>query len=264
MFSILKRSKKLVLNCYTSSINVYETAKPDFSSNFLPEWWKELPQYYYDESEKAVESNNDFFPTPTMKVCDGIVKFYSKGIIIPLWSDLMVEIGGMGSDYLRWQFADKISEATQHNMGQLGNYLDEKEYCHLKLISPWAIHCDEESELIWTDPCWNTLKQYHYKILPGIISYKYVSSSHINMLFNREHMNKRIMIEHGTPMAHLIPVTDRKIELKHHLVSRDEWISIRNRYPTEKFYKSFYYRKKLLRKQEAEKSKCPFSKLIKR
>ena len=68
----------------------------------------------------------------------------------------------------------------------------------------------------------------------------------------------------STPMAHLIPVTDKKIELKHHLVSRDEWISIRNRHPTEKFYKSFYYRRKLLRKQEAEKSKCPFSKLMKR
>lgn len=264
MFSILKRSKKLVLNCYTFDTNVYETGRLNYSSRFLPEWWKKLPQFWYDDSEEAVEKNNYFFPNPTMKSCDGLVKFYSRGIILPLWSDLMVEIGERGSNHLRWQFSDGISIATQHDMGQLGNYIDEKEHCHLKLISPWALHCDEESEIIWTDPCWNTLKQYHYKILPGIISYKYLSASNINMLFNREHMNKRIMIEHGTPLAHLIPITDRKIELKHHLVSRDEWEQKRNRFPKEKFYRSFYHRRKILRQQEAEQSKCPFSKLMKR
>lgn len=255
MFSILKRSKKLVLNCYTHDKNVYQTGKPNYSSKFLPNWWKNLDQFVYHD--------NNFFPSPTMKNCLGIIQYYSRGIIIPLWCDLAVEIGERGTIDFRWQYADKKSEGDQHPMHQMGHYLDEREYSHLKLYSPWLFEMSEDISWTWTEPTWNTLKQYDYKILPAVTEYKSINATHINMLFSKGENRKRLLIEHGTPMVHLIPITERRIEIKHHLISEQEW-KIKLKSATEKFYKTHSYHMKLIDRIESEQSKCPFSKFMKR
>jgi len=255
MFSILKRSKKLVLNCYTYDKNVYETGRPNYSSKFLPNWWKNLDQFVYED--------DGFFPQATMKNCSGLIKYYSRGIIIPLWCDLAVEIGERGTIDFRWQYADRRSRGEQHSMQQMGHHLHEEEYSHLKLISPWIFEMSEDVQWTWTEPTWNSLKQYDYKILPGITEYKNTNATNINMLFSRGETRKRLLIEHGTPMVHLVPITERRIEIKHHLISAQEW-EINLKSPSEKFYRSHFYRRKIIDQIEAEQSKCPFSKFMKR
>jgi len=209
------RKPKVIVDCFTENSGAFEFAKPDNAIKFIPDWWKNIPVSYTPE--------NSFFKYPTLKGCDGVINNFKYGVIIPAWCDLAIEIGPKGSDFYRWQFSDSFSELSTHEYIQFNNHIDAREIQHIKLHSPWYFSCKEIMHWIWTDPKWNNIKINNYIVLPGITSFKYQHSTNINLLFYREAQSKIIDIKHRTPLMHMIPLSDKKLILKHHLVSRDEF-----------------------------------------
>ncbi len=239
-----KKNKELVLNFYTDHNGAYNFFKPKESKHFWPEWWKKLPRIIEDD-----------IPRSTMKTCDGFVRLYKNSLIIPLWSDLFVEIykdenhqGGYN-----YQFADQISSAVHHNREQFVDFLPGS--VHLKIHNPWLITCDEEVNFLIMAPFWNHPNNTNLVICPGMVEFKYQVHCHINTFFLFNGDRSTFTIEAGSPITQIIPITERPVVIKHHLLSRQEMLNLHHRTYSNSFFVHNYKRiKKIIQKEKLE---CP-------
>lgn len=236
------KRKPIVLNCYTADYSAYTYAKPDHSRKFIPEWWKDIP--------RSIKPENNFYPSPTIKGCPGFVRLYGNGFIVPMWSDFVMELSAVGNTGYQWKYSDGRSSAESHPMEQIGNHLTLEGYAHLKLLSPWYITCEDDTEFTFMDPIWSTLKNYDYKIVPAVTNFKHQNLTHVNMFFKRSSFTKEIYIDHNTPLYLIMPISDRPLDLRYHLVEKKE-IDRFNQMSYTKFVGSYNYQRKLEKQNES-------------
>jgi len=244
---MFKKGKKIILNCYTSEQYVYDLFKIDRASNFIPDWWKQL--------EKGYIHNNNIGQTATMKSCIGFTKHFKNGFIMPLWTDLALKLGNIEQGNYGWEFADMKTEMGSHPTAQRGNYLNEREYLHMKIVSPWILDCNEDIDWLFIKPDWNFNNPDEIIIPPATLDFKYQHTSHINFFLKFGTEPKEIMLESGSPIIHLIPITDKKVELNVEKISKEEMENYRSKNTKVSFLNKYNKVKRILKSQE---SKCPF------
>lgn len=237
-------SKKIILDCYTDKTFVKEYADIDNSNKFLPEWWKEL--------KPTVESDYKGLEMPTMKTCDGFVSQYKAGVIMPLWSDFAMQVSAEGTFGYSWVFSDEASSAEEHPGKQRGLYLPEPRYQHIKLIAPWVIVCKEDVNWQLLGATWNFNRPEEFVIPPGIVNFKYQFGANINMFVKKEKEQRIVRLDHGQPLIQLIPLSDRPVELRTHLISTEKFIQMSGLKTNIKFSGTYRRVKELL------KGRCPF------
>jgi len=237
--------KKVVLHCYTDVPAYSEYAPIEKASNFFPDWWKNLPKSY---KEGDLQSS-------TMKGCVGFTDLYSRGFILPMWSEVNIAIGEIGNLAWRYQYRDKTSHASFHPAIQRGDYLPENHYQHLKLVAPWRFHCDYDVDFMFVEPTYNMEELNTYKVLPGVLNFKYQSSVNVNLMITKKPEAYELQIPFLRPMAHIIPLDNKEIEIK---VSYDpekhKYYSDLSKNLTLHNYRT---RKKIIK--EKEKKRCPFN-----
>jgi len=256
MFNFIIKPSSIVIDTFTYIEEVHDLYAPDLASRFVPKWWKDLATNY--------QANLQFpqVEFATAKKCIGIIETYKNGFILPLWSDLAINVMSTGDDRrYSYMFADQESTANHHNPEQFGNFVDPSKLQHLKLGSPWKFKEKSGVTFSLNQPTWNL--QNHivdFTIIPGLSDFKYQNSTNIQMLLHYPPSNttKHLLIEAGTPMYHIIPMSDKKVTIKKHLVSREEWDSMGN--ALIKFSGSYKARKDKMNDSE---SKCPFSRMFK-
>jgi hypothetical protein len=249
------KNKKIVLDCYTASNHAYDLFKIEPAKKFVPTWWKSLPATYKDD--------NCLGELPTMKTCPGFNSNFRHGFIMPLWADAHLAIRQVG--YEQWiiagQSADASTQIVSHSPNQWGDFIDNSKYMHLKINSPWIFKCNEDIDWMWNQPTWNNKAFDEYSILPGIVDFKYQSSTNINIITKKLDNNNQpnlVKISAGQPMVHLIPITDRKVEIRNHFISQAEWqqLSMQNAHISNV---NNYTKIKNIRKKLETESKCPFN-----
>lgn len=253
MFDIFIRRKKIVVDCFTENIDAHDTFPMQLANKFYPAWWKRLPNEFPVETPNGVQLENK-----TMKACHGLISHYKNGFILPLWSDLIVQTqaDGLGNSY-SYQYADQRSAIGVHPTDQMG-----KEFSllvHVKLVSPWRIREKSAVEFIYMEPTWN----YPGDLLtmstpPGTVEYKHQHTTNVNMFLEK---GRKYMFSAGRPMAHLIPLTEKEIELRCHLVSPLEMNNdirrvMHHGFP---FFTNAYPQRKNRQIALDQESKCPFS-----
>ena len=244
MFFIPK--KKLVLHCYTNILELPEVAPIAKANKFFPEWWKKLPKTY--SAPKSISLHS------TMKSCSGLIDLYSKGIVIPMWSDVDINIGEIGTKDYYYEFRDQESNMGIHDPAQRGDYLPEKEYQHLKISSPWKFYCEENVDFIFMEPTWNLENLSCIKILPGVVNYKYQHNTDVNIMVTRKQEKFGLEIPFLHPIAHIIPIDNREIELKvHYDIDKTFYYSRISHVKSLHTYKDI---KKI--RQANEQKRCPF------
>ena len=240
MFFFMKPSVVNV-DCFTSRADVYEYFPVAKSSEYLPEWWKKLP--------KEVFIKNSFYPDPTMKTCSGFIDFYKNGFTIPLWSEMYIQVNNDNS--YNWQFSDGISLAEPHNAAIVSpGFINSNEWCILKLISPWRIKSKEK--FCFVGNVWNTKNFDEVIIPPGVLDFVHQKDTNIQLMF-RNIPNKKIMLETNRPLVNIIPMSDKKLKISHHLISNEE-------YERMLFKRSFFINtsRKIENIKKTQK-KCPFA-----
>ena len=226
------------IDAYTWQPSAYKFFKIQESKHFMPAWFKEIPPSF-----PAPVSNGVTVDNPTMKSCPGLTDLYTKGIILPLWSDIVIQTV---EDRCRFAYADNISRLDEHVPSQMGKLRNG--HVHAKLVSNWALHTDSEVDFLWVQPSYNLNKYFRqFHVLPGIVNYKYQHGTNVNIMMEP---NTRIEIPAGTPLAHIIPFTDEPIEIEHHLVTQDEYSASQPNYPS--WTHSYYKEKAHDKKQENE------------
>lgn len=210
-------SRSIVVDFFTNIPEVFERAKPEAAKKFFPDWWKELP-LEYDEN-----CTNNISVVSTMKRCNGFIDYYKNGVMFPLWSEFVLNLPRKDIVAAQWQFSHSKFKAINHNQKQRGTFLDDREYLHLKFENPWFAQSKKDIDFYLIQPSWNTINDYPDIIIPpGSINLKYQNSININLFFKKDENDKRIRIDQGTPIAHLIPVSESKIDFRYHLVGDDE------------------------------------------
>jgi hypothetical protein len=251
---IFNKSKEIVLDCFTHVPYVYDHAKIDHATKFIPNWWKETPAVNVDSEA-------------TIKNCPGFIEFYKKGIVIPSWFEMDVDILEQGNPELyRWQASNQdVNTDNSHKPSQFFGFAGESGK-NIKITSPWAFRTKEEIYFTWTQPTWNMRDLLcDLTILPATVNYKFQHATEINFFIVNQLQSKKINISPLTPLAILHPLTERKIKIKNHLVSKEEWLRI---FGVDRFLfrrnsddaVKFYNRKKKLQTSIEEKSSCPFKK----
>lgn len=188
------------------------------AKEFTPEWWKKIPPgVIRKEGQEGV-----LVERSTIKRCPGFHELYTKGFMIPLWTDIAVETytnGACKAMNASEQSGNYVGKPEFHNPEQYGNAFSD--FIQLKLSSPWFIKEKTGVKFLVNQPTWNlTNMGRNVQVFPGVLDFKYQHSSNINIMFPK--IDNRFMLEAGTPMAHLVPISDKDINLNIHELTEEE------------------------------------------
>lgn len=236
MFSILKK-KYIDIFCYTNNTIAYEYFPIRQARDFIPQWWKDIPNAMYD--------NDDGYHTKatrktTMKRCPGIIEYYKKGLMIPLWTDVEVIVDhNMNAEGWSTAVADQ-SLIEPHPDFQKGAFLSSGNWFHNKLISPWKIETKENLSFMYMQPHWNLDELNGDVVIPnGYIDFHKDNHSTNIQIFMHKFSNRVININAGTPILHLVPLTEKKIKI-HTIYDEDRVDKLHKKGESYTFYSTYY------------------------
>jgi hypothetical protein len=256
MFFFFK-SKPIIVDAFTYDQAHAESYPIVEASKYLPNWWKELPMVTNDPT---FSKGHALAKTGTMKRCRGFIDMYNNSFILPLWSDVSIEmyLSVDGVKQWRYNFSDNISNLEVHHESQFTNFIDYQKYQHIKFQPRWKLKESKGIKFYVTHPTWNMgHTNFKFQVLPGVLNFKYQTSIAINTLWKYPDVLEKIdstLLEADTPLAHIIPLTDKPVNIKTHIVTQEEF----NRHSgsTSKFSGIYRENKKIIDRNE--KSKCPF------
>lgn len=250
MFFFLRKSK-IVVDCFTPYRSVYEAYSIQPSIKFFPENIKNINSY---KIQKEPNTNIDI-KISTIKRCVGLIEYYKHGFIIPMWSDFICQpktflnkesaLGAIASPFNYVKHSTLQYEET----GMFDNYI------HAKFGSPWKIREKTGIKFTWNSCNWNLYQYYtNFSIPPAILSFDIPIETNVNIFIFKESEN--FTLHAGTPLVHLVPMSDKDVKISTHLVSDEEYNKIG--IPTDfcPLSTNRYMRyKKVIEKQT---KKCPF------
>ena len=205
-------SDKIVLNFYTNQQYVLDQCKPQLAKKWIPEWWKKLPA---SRTETDLHTEGSPVPVSSMKQCPAINEILKQGVIIPSWCELHLECGPNGQ--LNQRVFPEHTALLPHDE-QDWNF-HKPGYAHVKVGSPWLMKEETGVQFMWIKPEWHHKDPLAYWGVPGIIEYKYQHALLNNIMIP---FNSRVKINTGDPWLQIIPLSDKPIEIKCHLVSAEE------------------------------------------
>ena len=245
---------KIVVDCFTTDIAAFELYKIRRASSYYPEVVKNMPSTYNETDPRT----NLTLVSPTIKKCVGLNGLYSRGAIIPLWTDFIAQ----PRDYtkqnvgLGWA-SNPQSSVLQHNPKQLENILDN--YIHVKLTSPWRLVEKSGIEFVYQGAFWNlNNKNEDFVVPPAILNFKDQSTTHFNFFMKKD--LQRFELKSGLPVIQIIPLTEKDTKYQCHLVTEQEFDSkIFRAKGFQSLNKWLDHKKKSSMLDEKEKQKkCPF------
>jgi hypothetical protein len=244
MFSFFHRKKKVVVDCFTTLTPVFEYTPIVRASKTFPDWWKNLPTVGPLKVVNGIyEKHNN------MKGCYGFTELYKRGLVIESWSDMHIKVTQNSYDFHTSIGALPLCHSTDEYEGGF------KDFHHMKMISPWHFKEKTGMKFLFMGAEWNN--ELPYKTLPGVVEFKNVSGTNVNIMMPKMNFDYEIDIKIGQPLVHLVPLMDDvDVKIKCHLVSEGEMA-------TKQLWGAVSYGGmrnliKLRNRNEKRKSKCPF------
>lgn len=202
-----------------------------------PKWLKNIPVC------PVLQEGN--LPSPSIKACPAVQDYYKAAIEIPLWSDLCLRFGPVGSDLYEWVFPDstymaEYQKITAHENNGVDNYRKNTDFQHLLITVPWLAKCNQKINFLMTEPMWQAFEYPTLNISQGITNFYYQHVCNVQLFATRTQTMQEIMLPHGMPLAHLIPLTDKKIKIHTHVISKEEYNKIHGLALRTKFTTSYY------------------------
>lgn len=216
------KNSKIKVDAFVVNPALHKLFPVDYANSFIPDWWKATP------GAMTIPGRTEGIQVQrsTIKKCPGFFKLYNLGFIIPLWSDIIIkttEDGKCMYDFSVDMMKPDILPAEFHNPKQLNNNF--KDYIHFKFASPWFFKEKTGVKFLFTQPSWSiheNIKNIH--VLPGIVDFQTQNASNINAFLPKA--DNQFMLDAGTPILHIVPISEKEVELNTHLVSEEEWLNI--------------------------------------
>ena len=244
------KKKEITVDCFTYNSTLIENFAIDQASKYYPKYFKDIPKF---ANVKAITDPNysDSVMTvknATIKMCTGVTELFSNGFIIPAWHEFNIEVTPSGKVVIPSQFPE-MNSYEQHPRIQYGDSI-YKDYTHIKLVSPWLVSESTGVKFSWNRCDWHrTDNAENFHALSAIIDFKYQNATHVNVFVKNGSIAR---FDAGDPFVHLIPLSDQRVKIKHHLLTHDQWHQKRINYQLHNSYSN--HRKLNYPKQ----GKCPF------
>jgi len=235
---IIKMLKKTeIIDFFTYDPMVYEFFKISNGSNFFPDWWKNIPNKLYIDGQ-----NTPSFEIPTMKKCPGLTELYKQSFVMPLWTDIDIQVKGR---QCITSVSDRMTKIDSHDKIQRGSYLNPDKYHHLKIITPWVAKTKSKINFLISSCSFSNEAFIDSFFVPnGFRSFNISSSTNVHG-FTRVDYDHNFTLESATPLIHLFPLTDKKVKVRCHL-DKDEFQKISMTQPDRFSFNGGYYKKKRL------------------
>jgi hypothetical protein len=210
MFTFFHRRKKVTVDCFTSDGYAYKYAPIIRGPKAFPNWWTKLPVADpYDINYSSVKDMN-------MRKCYGFLELYKRSIILPSWTDFRFKVTpNNGYTWIKVSGPDP----AEHSKIQFDGGFND--YYHSKLVSPWSFKEKTDVHFLFTAATWN-LENYDFLIPPGVMEFGVNHNTNINLLIPKKKNEYFFYIPVAKPLVHMIPISDKKIEIRNHLISQDE------------------------------------------
>jgi hypothetical protein len=248
MFFWHKRST-ITLDCFTHLETIALNYPIARAGKFYPEELKAVPK----SINKKMSSNPKSKITTedlTIKSCAGLSELYSNGVILPAWDSFDIEM--MGDNNYMINNPSNLVTGEHHHRSQYNNEI-YKGYNHFKFFSPWFIRETTGIKFVWMHPLWNRSDNVeNISILPAIVDYKSQVATHVNAFIKTGSL---VSYKAGDPLVHMIPMSDKRIDIKIHTVDIIEWDKIKNKLM---YHNNILNHAKLIIPDFLPKKKCPF------
>jgi len=210
---IFSRPKKYVVDFVTNDFKTYEYFPIEKSNRFIPDWWKNIPEQY----------SNDVFKTKgntlnTLKRCPGFLDVYKHSYTLPLWTECEIIIDKDINEDGYSVMASDGTGITSHPSFQAGKFMSSNSLIHFKFHSPWMGYSTKRKDLLWnwSPAVWNNPKLLNDLFVPTAFrNFRGGSGTNIHTFMDSS-TNTVLNIDAGTPMIHMVPMTDCKVEVKCH------------------------------------------------
>lgn len=208
------KRKKIVLDCFVAAEHFALQYPIDNSAKYLPKWWKTLPRNYED----FVKELNATRPVSTMRNCYGFIELYKRSLTIPLWADVRIYTTKSPPSYRYVSPSDMFSVIT-HSSKQYNNAF--RDYMHMKFESPWVLKEKTGVKFLMTGCSWSLMDSNPgLQVMTGVLPFNTQTVSNINVMVPVA--DNQIDIKAGTPLCFLIPLTEKKVVTKMHVVTIPE------------------------------------------
>ena len=235
----LFKKNKIHIDCFTCDETIAQDNPIQKTSNFIPEWWKKMPNSFHQMQ------NNVEVPFGTMKSCLGFIDLYSKGLVIPLWSDLNIKVEKNNINYVIAKNTNLFGNSIEfHDRVQYGN--SHNNHIHFKLISPWYLKEKSGVKFLLTSCIWNMLENFpKIHIVNGILEFSKLFITNINGFMSLENQPYQYNIEIGMPLVQLIPLSEKSVVPHIQVLNDAEWKKMNHSTVTNKFTGWGIYKSKL-------------------
>lgn len=243
MFTFFHRTPVIHLDCFTNDANVHKFTPIVSASLTKPDWFNKIP---IPENPVELDFDNLTVKHRNIRSCYGFLEFYKRGVVMESWCDMGFKTS---KDNCQAHFSGP-PDPVSHNPEQYGNAFYN--YFNVKIRSPWLFECKDSVHFIFVGAEW-ALGDFDIKVLPGVINFTLASSGNYFIMVPRK--EDQFIIPLGNPMIHIIPISEKKLKHKVHLLSRPEYQKKINT-PSYSFYG---WRKIKTIMKRNEKRGCPFS-----
>jgi len=213
MISIFSKRKKITVDFITADYKAYDYFPIDKSNKFIPQWWKDIQQEYKDERFKTKANRIN-----TLKRCPGFMDVFRYSYTLPLWTSCEIILDKRINEEGYSTAAADGTEITSHPSLQAGRFMPSNSLIHFKFHSPWLGYSTKSKDLLWdwAPAVWNNSNLLNRLIIPTAFrNFRGGTSTNIHTFMNSERSDV-LNLEAGTPMIHMTPMTDSKVEVKCH------------------------------------------------
>jgi hypothetical protein len=175
-----------------------EECRPKPSNKFLPDWWVKTPIKKATSTLNTRDAGN-------VKNCPSFPDYFSKGFIIPMWTDTVIKYNSK-TDVYNWITPSETFQWHNHSNEQFlkdvpFTFLNKKVQFVFKALCPWRI-ITPKGYSVYQLPL-----TYHFNnefaVFPGIIDTDVHHTVHQQLMVFDDDVE--IFIKRGTPFVQYVP-----------------------------------------------------------
>jgi hypothetical protein len=159
----------------------------------------------------------------TIKGCVAAVSSFQTGFIVPFWSDIALRWDSQEVRYhVSADASDNSDAVAVHPHSQAPGFSDD--YHIVKLSTPWLLHSKSDIKIAYLSPLMH-YNHYPLVFIQGINRFV-LDIANLNTFCLLKKPDNDVLTTHiikqHTPMLHLVPLTEKDVDIKCQVISKSE------------------------------------------